>query len=507
MASQLNSYRNFIDIKTKEGQSLLANAIEKFTSPLAGDERIALIGPDFQKLKDNISRLGSLYGYDYLFKRCASTRVDTPAIPEDVAAGIAAVPASVSYTNPINMLERYTDGNVELAQKHASLIWGDRTFTVSATVIDPLTAANGFATGAGNLNAEGKKLVLKRMHSKFLGHQLLALLTDSARQAIEQQSSLYTWISASGEEEEIDGLTVLALILSRVRPNFKVDMYAEITKVKKLTIAQYDNDVQLYFDAVQFLKLHIDQKDPSAYTEDAYIRDLFLQLKHESLPAEFRLEFARQETRWMMSKKAITSQSLIDDASAYYVNLKNTGAWKVELSKNSQLIALTTQVSELENKLSKLNTASGSSKQNEQAPAQGNNKYVFELWRLSKVDNKAEHNMIERDGKTWYWCNDHRYKNKGVVSNGMYVTHKPQDHEQWRLNKEKGNRKKGKSNSAESTPAPVNDKPKPATVLNDSAASKLSLSKSLQAALVTTAGISESQFEKIWNDACNASGN
>ena len=94
-------------------------------------------------------------------------------------------------------------------------------------------------------------------------------------------------------------------------------MYAEITKVKKLTIAQYDNDVQLYFDAVQFLKLQIDQKDPSAYTADAYIRDLFLQLKHDSLPAEFRLEFARQETRWMMSKKAITSQSLIDDASAY----------------------------------------------------------------------------------------------------------------------------------------------------------------------------------------------
>jgi hypothetical protein len=115
--------------------------------------------------------------------------------------------------------------------------------------------------------------------------------------------------------------------------------------------------------------------------------------------------------------------------------------------------------------------------------------------------------MIERDGKTWYWCNDHRYNNKGVVTNGMYVTHKPQDHEQWRINKEKGNRKKGKINSAESAPATVNDKPKPVTVLNDSAASKLSLSKSLQAALVTTAGISESQFEKIWNDACNASGN
>jgi hypothetical protein len=64
------------------------------------------------------------------------------------------------------------------------------------------------------------------MHSKFLGHQLLALLTDLARQAIELQSSLYTWVSDSGMEEDIDGLTVLVLILSRIRPNFKVDMYA-----------------------------------------------------------------------------------------------------------------------------------------------------------------------------------------------------------------------------------------------------------------------------------------
>jgi hypothetical protein len=176
MASQLNSYRNFIDIKTKEGQALVSNAIDRFTSPLVGDDRIALIGPDFQKFKDNISRHCSLYGYDYLFKRCAITCVVIPSIEVNDNSGI---------------------------------------------------------------------------------------------------------------EEEIDGLTVLALILSRIRPNFKVHMYAEITKVKKLTIAQYDNDVQLYFDAVQFLKLHINQKDPTAYTEDAYIRDIFLQLKHESLPADF----------------------------------------------------------------------------------------------------------------------------------------------------------------------------------------------------------------------------
>jgi hypothetical protein len=90
------------------------------------------------------------------------------------------------------------------------------------------------------------------------------------------------------------------------------------------------------------------------------------------------------------------------------------------------------------------------------------------------------------------------------MTNGMYVTHKPQDHEQWRLNKEKGsNRKKGNADSASAT----SEKPKPVSVLNDSAASKLSLSKSLQAALVMTAGITESQFKKIWADACSALGN
>ncbi len=105
--------------------------------------------------------------------------------------------------------------------------------------------------------------------------------------------------------------------------------------MKKLTIAQHDKDVQLYFNAVQFLKLQIDQKNLTAYTEDAYIHDIFLQLKNDSLPVEFKLEFACQKTCWMMNKSNVTSQILIKNASAYYINLKNRGAWKVELSKKN----------------------------------------------------------------------------------------------------------------------------------------------------------------------------
>ncbi len=72
MASQLNKYRNFIDICTKEGQALVSNAIDKFSSLLVGKDCISLIGPNFQKLKDNINCLGSRYGYTYLFKHCTT---------------------------------------------------------------------------------------------------------------------------------------------------------------------------------------------------------------------------------------------------------------------------------------------------------------------------------------------------------------------------------------------------------------------------------------------------
>ena len=112
--------------------------------------------------------------------------------------------------------------------------------------------------------------------------------------------------------------------------------------------------------------------------------------------------------------------------------------------------------------------------------------------------------MIERDGKTWYWCDKHKYNNKGVITLGMYVTHKPDGHDAWMERRNKGR----KGGAAASTGN--NSAGKPTTtpsVSNDSSALKLSLSKSLQAALVTTAGITEDQFKKIWADACSASGN
>ncbi len=111
--------------------------------------------------------------------------------------------------------------------------------------------------------------------------------------------------------------------------------------------------------------------------------------------------------------------------------------------------------------------------------------------------------MIERDGKTWYWCDNHMCNNKGVVTQGMHVFHKlGSEHDAWQAKKDQF-KKGGPKISTVTTPTA----PTRFSGLNDSSAAKLSLSKSLQAALVTTAGLSADQFQKIWAEACNESGN
>jgi hypothetical protein len=128
-------------------------------------------------------------------------------------------------------------------------------------------------------------------------------------------------------------------------------MYAEIGRAKKFTVAQFDNDIHLFFDAMKSTILHIDQKDSLAYTDDAFIQDLFIQLKDESLPLDFMHKFTALEHCWQMDKEIVTPQLLMDDAGTYYTNLIGSGSWKMESTKHAQIIALTTQLSELKTEI------------------------------------------------------------------------------------------------------------------------------------------------------------
>jgi hypothetical protein len=96
---------------------------------LIGDNKISLRpgGKDYQRLKDNLTRLLQRYGYQYLLQNVPTICTVIPAIPAVIAdpvLGIATAPAvdqMITYSNEINMLEVYSDKLLEISQKNSSM--------------------------------------------------------------------------------------------------------------------------------------------------------------------------------------------------------------------------------------------------------------------------------------------------------------------------------------------------------------------------------------------------
>jgi hypothetical protein len=152
MTSYLNTYCNFINISMKDGQMLLSNATNKFKSPLDSNNKISLRpgGKDYQKLKDNLTRILQQFGYQHLLQSIPTVHTLTPAILpfiSNAAAGIIAaprIPILITYTNGINIMEVYSDKLLKISQKDSSLTWGFGLFTnQTPQVIHELTQADG----------------------------------------------------------------------------------------------------------------------------------------------------------------------------------------------------------------------------------------------------------------------------------------------------------------------------------------------------------------------------
>ena len=91
-----------------------------------------------------------------------------------------------------------------------------------------------------------------------------------------------------------------------------------------------------------------------------------------------------------------------------------------------------------------------------------------------------------KDGKTWHWCPHHVVEGK---YDGLYVTHKPEDHDEWQrkkdINLEKKRTSKGK---------PKNDNTPEVTVNGQK---KLVVNDKLKAALLTHSDMTGAQVEEL----------
>ena len=206
-------------------------ALEDFGSEYKGKINLE---PEFADvLVKELNSLSDRYGYRYAIDNLPTERVVVPANEDGEDA-------TVEYRNRVKLLEHFSDNNVDVAQRNATVLWGAGEWDPEARkVIRPLQ--NGTEVVGNNITALGKNVLRDRMQSKILAAQLWHLLSDDAQRSIALEPDKYEWRSADGREVENDGIVLLALILARVKPHCKADMFDEVNKLKSTTLKQKGN--------------------------------------------------------------------------------------------------------------------------------------------------------------------------------------------------------------------------------------------------------------------------
>ena len=493
-----NPYRNYHSLTTNEGTKLYNAASTNFESSL--ETPIELTQADGHRFCETLTELGKIYGYDHLLEEVNTSFQADPGTGEILGA------------NPRNILTSWNVISNEDVQKHANKLWEDNTYTVPASnSIGDFSAARGelIANGAaaGHLNAEGRQKFLSRLHSKYLATQALALLSAKARKTILLKAPQFNWKNPASHSTEYDGLTVVHLILKRLRPNYKVNIFYETKKVHETKLKAFGNNVPDYLDEVDRLRTDILLKDATVYPENTYINDLFNALA--LAPSDmFTSQIADLQSKWMMNEVTLTAEDLYEKANALYQNLDAKKKWGKEHSKNEQIITLSSRVQSLEKELKETKQAysSGSkpdaSKSSGGKPTKTTGKKSekgkgFDATKLVRQDTGKPHSEALFDGVPYWWCTDGHSHNGKVVP--MYVRHKPgEGRKQWLERKESF--KKGKRREK-------TDKDSKGSSKSDKSDKQLTLGSSLRKALLTKAGVSGSQFDDIWEDALKESGN
>ena len=122
-------------------------------------------------------------------------------------------------------------------------------------------------------------------------------------------------------------------------------------------------------------------------------------------------------------RKLLSSDALIARVTAKFNNLVH--AKKLTLFKPNNKGAYTTSTNSSVNP--------GNSSNNTQNNTNLN--LGPEEWQKKKVNGK---NSITRNGKTWHWCPHHC--SKFYNYDGLYITYKPEEHNDWKKRKDEENR-------------------------------------------------------------------
>jgi hypothetical protein len=306
-----------------------------------------------------------------------------------------------------------------------------------------------------------------RIRSTMIAKAIFAHFDRSDLDALIKRNSKYIqWNDAHHKSiKKIDGPSLLKAILDKLTPGTVGQIAALRQRAKDIKLSNFDNDVN---DMITELVTIKGQIDDLGGTFDDYMNVCFTALLSGPDKSFNNLISAKQSEYYMGS---LTEPSeLLAYAEANYNNLVSTGKWAKQDNNSKAIIAaLASELKMLKTVL--LTAATNRSKDNNNNGAGG---FQIADWRYTKQPGA---DSVEKDGKVYHWCPKHKGKNGEVT--GLYVTHKPEDHDSWLEQKKQNNSRRRQNRSKPD--ASIADKKQGAQAGGE----RLKLDENLKAALVS----------------------
>lgn len=441
-------YHGDINPGTTDGAKLYLKA----TTAIKEDEKFDLNISTAQKFLDLMRRDSNNFGWGAL---------------------IRAIPEADANTNK-NLLKDHKVLTEEHMKRQAYKTWGNQAAVFNTPVpdghdLEDLDPAN---------NQAHRPAFFRRVRSRMIAKRIMGHLKTADMEILKNQAELYTWSNAN--KEEMDGPMMLWLLLQACNPSTRVGISELKTDLRNATSAKFQHNVKKLTDFMSSKYREIEEK---GQTHQDYQLDLFNALQTVPNP-DFASRIRDERQAWEIGGNKQPNQ-IIAEALTIYNNAVSANRWDDKDPKDAKIMALTTQVEQLVDmqKSYSAMVTNGSAPKPKAAPEpkQKGDFLSIKAWRMKKTQDS-----VQQDGKTWYWCPHHKVEGS---YDGLYVTHKPEEHEEWKNNKAQFRKKK-------------TDERKEANSSNDDQSSKkLYINDNLKAALMTHCDISGAQLDELLEES------
>ena len=298
----------------------------------------------------------------------------------------------------------------------------------------------------------------------MIGQRIYNSLDSTSLASLKLKENLYLWKTAGGEEF-YDGVTMLQILVEKVKPSTRVGRVALKDKIRNSKLANFNHNV---CDMLDHMNDNYNEIIRSGGSHEDMVMDLFSALL-TSKNDIFNQFIQRSKDDWE-TKKDISIKELTTLATEKFNNMSEQRQWDSSASKSdtSKIVALATQVEELQRKLTNANSTSKQDESKKNTP-------FLEVaeWRKTKSFGGS----VTKDGKDWHWCSIKHNNGKG-----MYVTHREEDHGNFRRNKPPAS----STSTTLKTKEPTNK--------------SMTLSENLKAAMVSKFKCSSEDAARLWAD-------